>query len=133
MDKPRILIVDDEEGVRDSLRRYLDRNIECVIREASNGRDALDEVNKEPYDLILLDVKMPGISGIDVLKQIQESSREVEVLVITAYDSQQVAQEALALGASDYIVKPSTIEVIFDKISEILQRRDKFLPKAQNS
>lgn len=131
MDKPRILIVDDESEVRDSLRKFLARNIECDLQEASNGREALEVMQKEALDLILLDVKMPGISGIDVLKKAGKSQPGADILVITAYDSQQVAREALKHGAADVIIKPSTIKVIFEKISEILRKRKKYLPKKQ--
>ena len=131
MEKPKILIVDDENEVRESLRKFLTRNIECDLTEACNGRDALEVISKEVYDLILLDVKMPGISGIDVLKKMSNSHTDTDVLIITAYDSQQVAREALKHGAADYIVKPSTIEVIFEKIRQILEKRKKYLPKKQ--
>ncbi len=72
---------------------------------------------------------MPGISGIDVLKQAHSLHPESAILMITAYDSQQVAREALKNGAMDYIIKPSTIDVIFKKIKQILEKRKQYISK----
>ena len=130
MDKPKIFIVDDEEDVRSKLKTYLSRHIACEIFEACDGREALETLKKESFDLILLDIKMPGISGLDVLKKAKEAYPDTDILVITAYDSPQVAGEVLKEGVVDYITKPSTREVIFAKICEVLKKRNKYLPKA---
>lgn len=132
MEKPKILVVDDENEVRLSIKSYLTRHIECDLREASSGRQALEMINKDAFDLILLDVRMPGISGIDVLKQAHSLHPESAILMITAYDSQQVAREALKNGAMDYIIKPSTIDVIFKKIKQILEKRKQYISKLAN-
>lgn len=129
MDKPKILIVDDEKEARETIRNFLSRHIECNLQEASSGRQALERINKEDFDLLLLDVKMPGISGIDVLKKSKLIHPNTDVLMITAYDSPQVAREVLKHGATDFIIKPSTIEVIFEKAVDILKKRNQYLPK----
>jgi len=133
MDKPKIFIVDDEEDVRAKLKSYLSRHTECNVQEASNGREALKILEKEYFDLILLDIKMPGISGVDVLKKVKKIHPDTDVLVMTAYDSQQVAAETLKEGATDYIPKPSTIEAIHTKIYEVLKKKNKYLPKEPKS
>jgi len=129
MDKPKILIVDDEIEVVDRIKNFLARNIECDIQKAYSGKQALNIINEEVFDLILLDIKMPGISGIDVLKKVKATNPETDVLMITAYDSQQVAREALKEGAVDYIIKPSTIDVIQSKVKHLLEGKNKYLPK----
>ena len=129
MDKPRILIADDEAEIRSVLNKFLSGLIECDIAEAVDGRQALELLKKGPYDLVLMDIKMPGISGIDATKKIKEDYPGLEVLVISAWDSQSVASEALQAGASDYIPKPFQMKDIFNEISIILKKKGKFLPK----
>ena len=129
MDKPKILIVDDEKDAREMIRNFLNRHIECSLQEASSGREALEFIGKDEFDLLLLDVKMPGISGVDVLKKSKHLHPDTDVLMITAYDSPQVAREVLKKGATDFIIKPSTIEVIFQKAVDILKKRNQYLPK----
>ena len=129
MDKPRILIADDEAEIRSVLNKFLSGLIECDIAEAVDGRQALELLKKGPYDLVLMDIKMPGISGIDATKKIKEDYPGLEVLVISAWDSQSVASEALQAGASDYIPKPFQMKDIFNEISIILKKMGKFLPK----
>lgn len=129
MDIPKILIVDDEAEIRTSLNNFLSRNIECNILEAGDGKEAMDILKKEVFDLVLLDLKMPGISGMDVLKKTKEIQPQTEIVVISAWDSQAVAREAIKEGAQDYITKPSTINVIFNKVCESLKKKNKYLPK----
>ncbi|MCU0666869.1 MAG: response regulator [Candidatus Omnitrophica bacterium] len=116
----RILIVDDEQEARDNLGNFLSRHIECEIRKSSNGRDALEILDKENFDLMVLDIKMAGISGIDVLKAARANYPSVKVLIISAWDSQSVAAEALEVGAIDYITKPASMDVVFQAVKKIL-------------
>ena len=129
METPKILIVDDEADVRENIKSYLARRIECVIQEAPDGKQALELINKESFDLILLDIKMQGISGMGVLKKTKISHPDTDIIMITAYDSEQVCREALKEGAVDFIVKPSTLEVICSKVTHILKKRNKFAAK----
>lgn len=129
MNKAKILIVDDEAEARESLSNFLLRNIECEVAQAGDGRQALEALKSGFFDLILLDIKMPGISGIDVLKKVKVTHPDTDVLMISAWDSQPIAADVFAAGAVDYITKPSTINVIFDKISEVLKKRNKYQPK----
>ncbi len=132
MAKPKILIVDDEKEARESLNNFLARNIDCDICEAPDGRKALELLQKDSFDLILLDIKMPGISGIDVLKKATASHPDTDIIIISAWDSQPIAGEALQGGAVDYITKPSTINVIYSKVCEILKKRNKYTPKIKS-
>jgi len=92
------------------------------IRKRKAGSGVL---KKEAFDLILLDIKMPGISGMDVLKETKEDYPETDIIVISGWDSQSVASEALEKGASDYIPKPTHVTVIQDKVCEVLKKRNK--------
>ena len=106
MDKTtNILIVDDEEIVRISHVRTL-ANTYRNVEAAWNGEDALRAMELQPFDVVLLDLRMPGMDGMLVLKQIKERWPESEVVIITGYPSIETAKEAVRLGAYDYIAKP---------------------------
>ncbi|MBI4205523.1 MAG: response regulator [Betaproteobacteria bacterium] len=103
--KTNILVVDDEEIVRLSYSRTLTsacRNVEV----AGNGIEALRVMERHPFDVILLDLRMPGMDGMTVLKMIKEKWPECQVVVITGYPSVETAKEAVRLGAHDYLAKP---------------------------
>ena len=131
MDKPKILLVDDEPDARDVIGHYLSRHLECGIFKAQDGRQALELMERESFDVAILDVKMPGISGIDVLRKIKAVNPQAGVLVVTGWNSQQVAEMAIKEGAVDYIVKPSNVEVIFAKVRAILEGINKYFPKVE--
>jgi FixJ family two-component response regulator len=99
-----VLVVDDEPGVRESLR-FL-RSPSYRVRTVSSGEEALEALRTEPIDVVLLDLTMPGIGGVDTLGRIREIDQAVEVVIITGFFSYQSAVEALRLRAFDYITKP---------------------------
>ena len=104
-DKANILIVDDEEVVRLSqLRIFADAH--CNAAAAWNGTEALQVMEQQPFDVVLLDLRMPGPDGMSVLKTIKERWPESEVVVITGYPSIETAKEAVRLGAYNYLAKP---------------------------
>ncbi|MFC1579533.1 sigma-54-dependent transcriptional regulator [Thermodesulfobacteriota bacterium] len=116
----KILIVDDELILRESLSRWLERDGHRV-ETASSGEEALDRFKETRYDILLVDIKMEGISGLEVLRHIKESDPDVAVVMITAYGSISTAIEAMKNGASDYLLKPfdpNELGVLIDKISE---------------
>jgi YesN/AraC family two-component response regulator len=98
------LVVDDEPGVRESLRFLL--NPSYRVLTASSGEEALEALRAEAVDVVLLDLTMPGIGGVETLAKIREIDEAVEVVIITGYFSFQSAVEALRLRAFDYITKP---------------------------
>jgi DNA-binding NtrC family response regulator len=104
-EKANILIVDDEEVVRHSQLRIL-ADVECNAAVAWNGIEALQAMEEHPFDLVLLDLRMPGLDGMSVLKTIKERWPESEVVVITGYPSIEAAKEAIRLGAYNYLAKP---------------------------
>jgi len=118
---PNILIVDDEIGPRESLRMILKpyHNIFTV----ESGYAAIQMVQQVELDVITLDLKMPGISGIDTLKEIRRIDQEVIVIIITGYGTLQSAIEAIRYGVFDYIPKPFNVPEIMSMIDKAVQRR----------
>lgn len=118
MSGTKILIVDDELIMRESLAGWLERDGHDVDTAAS-GEEALDFVRSTRFDILLVDIKMEGISGLEVLKQIKENDPDVAVVMITAYGSITTAIDAMKNGAYDYLLKPfdpGELGVLIDKI-----------------
>ena len=115
----RILIVDDEKAVRDVLSRLLRREGYEYL-EAVNGERALALVCSEPLDAVLLDIRMPGLDGLEVLRQIKLLDRELPVVMVTADGLVQQAVTAMRMGAHDYLVKPFENVAVIRSISRAL-------------
>lgn len=118
-----ILVVDDEPIIRDSLAEYLGSQ-GFALRTAANGEDALAMAGKERFDVVLCDINMPGIDGIDVLDRLGQISPETFVLLITAYATVESAVEAFQKGAHDYLMKPILLHEVLGKIRRLLKQRD---------
>ena len=119
----KVLIVDDEESIRHLLRRQLEGlDMECVI--ASSGHEALEKTARNEFDLILLDVKMPGISGLEVLEKIKRRHPRPYVLMISALADVSITAKALILGADDYITKPWDINYLGSRLSVALEMKE---------
>lgn len=118
----KVLIVDDEPLVRDFLKETLRRkNLDVTVAE--NGRTALAYLKENTFDMIITDMKMPDITGIDVLREAKKNSPSTIVVVITAFGSIENAVEAMKIGAFNYVIKPfspDTIEAIVDKANQHL-------------
>ena len=111
----KILIIDDEEGIRESLRLILSDNYDLIVTDS--GEQGLESLkNEESIGLVLLDIKMPKINGLDVLKEIKKQRPDVNVIMVTGYKSVDTAAEATKLGASSYIVKPFKADEILDSV-----------------
>jgi putative two-component system response regulator len=118
---PNILIVDDEIGPRESLRMILKPNYNVFT--ADNGHAAIQMIQQTEMDVITLDLKMPGISGIDTLKEIRSIDPDVMVIIITGYGTLKSAIEAIRYGVFDYIPKPFNVPEIIAIIEKSVQRR----------
>ena len=101
----KILIVDDDEGLVHFLKRFFARQ-EYEVKSCGSGREAIDLVSREAFDLILMDYKMPGMNGLDTLSEIRRLQVKTPIIVMTAYGTMDTAIEAMKLGAYDYILKP---------------------------
>jgi DNA-binding NtrC family response regulator len=124
--KGRLLIVDDDLAVRTVIARKMQsEGYECVL--VGNGKEALTTATTESFDLVLLDVKMPGMSGIEVLPQIVSKCPGTGVVMVTAMADTQTAVEAMKLGAHDYITKPFNLDDLACKVQKALERRQLIL------
>lgn len=122
MPKSSILIVDDEPSMREFLEIMLHRE-GYKVSAASSGQEALKMLNDEIYDLIVSDIQMPGVSGLDLLRNVKETSPETLVIMITAYASTETAVEAMKDGAYDYITKPFKVDEIRLIIEKALEKK----------
>lgn len=117
----RVLIVDDQPGIRLLLVELFRReNHETDV--ASNGLEALQRVEDQQPDCVLLDMKMPGMDGIEVLKKLKSVYPELPVIVMTAYDESELTKEALEVGAVRYFVKPFDIFEVRDAVNALFQK-----------
>lgn len=105
----RILVVDDEKAIRWSLGEAL-RNAGYEVEEAENGKKALKNFKEDPSDIVILDLKLPDMDGINVLKQLKEIEKELPVIMMTAYGEIETAVEAIKNGAYDFLLKPFQLE-----------------------
>jgi DNA-binding NtrC family response regulator len=104
-DQVKILVVDDDETVRRSYSRSL-TGASCSVEAAWNGEEALRAMESRRFDVVLLDLRMPGTDGISVLRTMKQRWPDSEVVVITGYPTIETAKEAMQLGAYDYLAKP---------------------------
>ena len=120
MQSAKILIVDDELIMRESLAGWLERDGH-EVEKAASGEEALKILKESRFDILLVDIKMEGMSGLDVLKQVKETDPDVEIVMITAYGSIATAIEAMRNGAYDYLLKPfepDELGILIEKIIE---------------
>ncbi len=118
----RLLIVDDEKSICDILAQYL-RHKGYTVYQAGSGEEAVEIIKKNSLDLVLSDIKMPGMSGVDLLKWLKEYSPTIPVLITTGFPTLDTAIDALKLGAFDYLTKPFHLEEIGEKIKRALINR----------
>jgi DNA-binding NtrC family response regulator len=119
----KILIVDDEKDFVEMFSLRLTRQGEKVSI-AYSGQDALDLLEKTPIDVVILDIRMPGMDGIETLKKIKASHPLVEVILLTGHGSTETAVEGMKEGAFDYLMKPADFEDISKKLANAWKRKD---------
>ncbi|MBI5810005.1 MAG: response regulator transcription factor [Deltaproteobacteria bacterium] len=118
----KILIADDHPIIRKGLRHVLSDSAEAVVvDEADNGRLVLDKVRKNDYDVILLDISMPGMSGLDILRQIRDVKPKLPVLILSMHPEEQYAVRVLRAGASGYLTKDSVPDELITAIRKVAQ------------
>src|SRR5436309_515116 len=119
--RPVILVVDDEPGLRESFRLILDDEYEVV--DVPDGGAALDVLRSSQVDLVLLDIRLPGMDGIEVLERIKALDEAVEVILVTAVKTVRTAVAAMKLGAFDYVTKPFEEDELLSLVRRALERR----------
>lgn len=120
--KTKILVIDDEEVVRYSLLRALGSE-HCHVELAGSGPLGLQALAREHFDLVPLDLRMPGMDGVEVLGQIKQRWPDTEVIVITGYPAIETAKQAMRLGAWDYLSKPVGPDDVIDAANGAVQHK----------
>ncbi len=126
MERNRILIIDDDEIVRKSCEKVLSPEGYITVT-AGSGREGLKLLSKKPFDLVLTDLRMPDMDGIEVLKRVKEGWPDIEVIIITGYGTVKSAIEAIRYGAYDYVEKPFSPEELLNVVRRSLERRNLIL------
>jgi len=132
MDYLKILVVDDEDGIRSGVKRvlanfvvsypFMDNDIGFEVSEAVTGEEAIEKLGNQKIDLVLLDNKLPGISGLEVLEYINNNYPDVRVMMITSFASLEVAVKATKNGAYDFVPKPFTPQELKASIETITKK-----------
>lgn len=121
--RPRLLIVDDEAGPRESLRIVFKDRFDCVV--ATCGREGVRYASVNHVDMAILDIKMPDLTGVEVLQRLKEIDPDIECVMLTGYETVETARAAVRLGAADYLNKPFDVFVIRDVLDKCLARRQR--------
>lgn len=121
MDKKRILVIDDEDIVRISCKRTLEPE-GYEVDVAASGKEGLELFEKSRYALVLIDLKMPGIDGIEVLVNIKRQHPDQNVMIMTGYDTVEHIVESISSGAAHYLEKPFTPDTLIKRIKEVLDQ-----------
>jgi DNA-binding NtrC family response regulator len=119
---PKILLVDDEERFRTTLGKML-RAQGLEVTTLGSGREALDELHQNAYDVMVLDVRMPEMNGIATLTEIKKIAPHLEVIILTGHASMDAAVEIMSLGGYDYLLKPCPVEDLLAKIESAYERK----------
>ena len=119
-DKIRLLLVDDEEGFRAAIAKRLGKR-GMVTTQASSGQECLEILEKSSMDVVVLDVRMPGMNGIETLKAIKSTHKDTQVILLTGNVAVSDGIEGIKSGAFDYLTKPVEIDHLFNKISQAFE------------
>ncbi len=120
--KKRILLVDDEKDFVEALAERL-RNRDLDITEAFSGEEAIEKLKEYNFDVAIVDVQMPGIDGIEALREIKKLKPLTEVLMLTGHATVEIAIEGMKLGAHDFLMKPCEMGILLDKINSAYENK----------
>jgi DNA-binding NtrC family response regulator len=119
-----ILVVDDEENAREGLSKILSKE-GYRVETAANGKEAIDSLKRQRYDLVITDMRMPLMDGFEVLREIKKMDENIGVIMITAYGEVESYLEAMNMGAFEYINKPVRVNELKRVITKVLEARQK--------
>jgi len=122
MVSPLVLLVDDEVPFVETMTKRLSKR-ELMVLPAYSGREALEKLEKNGVDVVILDVKMPGMDGIETLREIKRAHPLVEVIMLTGHATVETAVEGMRLGAFDYLMKPCEIDELLAKVAEAKEKK----------
>ena len=117
-----VLIIDDEPGLRHTLTRLI-QAAGCQVTAVADGQEALEVLGNSSFDLVFLDIHLPGVSGLQILKEIRKGTTQLPVILLTGHATLQSALEAIRLGATDYLLKPIDPEVLLARTRVILEEQ----------
>src|SRR5262245_2402056 len=123
LSKPRILVIDDESAIRDSLKMILEYE-DYQFSSAASGQDGLAAIQRERPDAVLLDIKMPGMDGIEVLRKVKAIDETLPVIMISGHAGTPTAVEAIKLGAVDFFEKPLSTERVIVTLRNVLKQSE---------
>jgi two-component system OmpR family response regulator len=130
MEEFKILVVDDEEDFRETIVKRLQKR-KMTARGAESGQKALELIESQPFDVVVLDVKMPGLDGIDTLREIKKRKPLIEVILLTGHASMESGIEGMKLGAYDYVMKPANLEELIEKMRQAYEKKVVFEEEAR--
>lgn len=122
MNEFKVMLVDDEKDFLETLCKRLTKR-KLDVTSANSGREAIAKIQEFPVDVVVLDVRMPGMNGIETLKEIKRIKPSVEVIMLTAHADVQVAIEGMELGAFDYLMKPMEIDDLLYKLQDAYKKK----------
>ncbi len=123
MGKVRALVIDDEKSIRKTLGRALE-DMGLDVETAATGEEGLEKAGSGEYSIVMLDLKLPGVGGLEVLRQLREHTPPIPVVIISAHGTVDSAVDAMRLGAADFVQKPFSLEEIRAVAGEVLTRSD---------
>ena len=129
-ERPTLLIVDDEPGPRESLRIVFKDRYNCVM--ATCGREGIEYARTHAVDAAVLDIKMPDLSGVDVLRELKEIDPDIECVMLTGYETIETARAAVRYGAADYLNKPFDVFSVREVLDKCMKRRQEKLATEEN-
>jgi CheY-like chemotaxis protein len=129
MDKKRILVADDEENTLHAVEFVLE-TADYRVATAKNGREALEKVvaardSRKPFDLFIVDIQMPGLTGLELMDELKRLNIDVPILVITGYGSEELAAELVRRGCDGYLDKPFDDEKLVKRVATIFEKRSR--------
>ena len=117
-----VLIVEDDENIRDFLREVLD---DYELNIASDGDEAIEQIKTNDFNLVITDLRMPTISGEEVIRFIKENKPEIKIIVISGYSSLYAVSQSVTNGASAFLSKPFSIKELMETVNKVLEEADK--------
>ncbi len=117
-----VLVVDDALFVRQAMKKILESNGHVMIGEADNGEKAIEKYKELNPDVVLLDITMPGMSGVETLKQLKAIDYDVKVIICSSMGQQSIIAEAIQAGAKDFVVKPFKEENVIASLEKVLKK-----------
>lgn len=116
----RILIVDDEDTLRILVKSELEER-GYYVEDAPDGASAIEKIGNSKYDLVILDIRMPGMDGMEVLRKIRENDQSVKVIMLTGVNELKIARDSLDLGANDFLTKPYDFTTLLSCMGRVLK------------